>query len=112
MHHFATACRSTKPAAPKTSAAATSEGDSVTGALMSGQKSAAFYAMQVSPPTCHEDLITYAAALRQDGPVTTIPLPHMVHSIHEGWLKAQAQPSPTHPLAIKVDREAYSTLNL
>ena len=109
LHHFAPVCRST----PKTTAATiTPVADNVTGAMVSNVASASFYAIQSEVPTNHTQLTSYAAALRADGPVTTIPLPHMVHSIHAGWLQTQAQPSPTHPLEIKIDRAAYSTLHL
>ena len=82
------------------------------GALTNGMSSASFYAMLSEVPTGHTQLISYAAALKADGPVTTIPLPHMVHSIHTGWFNQPAQRSPTHPLSIKIDRAAYSTLNI
>ena len=117
LHHFAPVCRST----PKTTAAVTttntaptssSTTDNVTGAMVANPYSANFYAMQSEVPTNHIQLKSYAAALKADGPVTTIPLPHMVHSIHAGWLQSQAQPSPCHPLEIKLDRAAYADLHL
>lgn len=71
-----------------------------------------FYALQTTLPTNHTQLRSYAAALKMDGPVTTIPLPHFVHDVHEGWRKTQAKPSPTHPMEIEIDRAAYSDLNI
>ena len=106
LHHFAPVCRST---AKTTAATISPVADNVTGAMVSNVASASFYAIQSEVPTNHTQLTSYAASLRADGPVTTIPLPHMVHSIHAGWLQTQAQPSPTHPLEIKIDRAAYST---
>ena len=41
------------------------------------------------------DLKPYVAALRECGPVTTIPLPHFVHSSTEGWRKKAAKATPT-----------------
>ena len=74
--------------------------------------SSGFYACLSQPPNNHKQLKSYAAALKADGPVTTIPLPYFVHSIHEGWRKTQAQPSSIHPMEIKVDRAAYADLNI
>ena len=71
-----------------------------------------FYAMQTTAPSTKADLIPYVAALRSEGPVTTIPLPHVVHSIHTGWMQSKAQPSPTLPLEIKIDKAAYADLQL
>ena len=68
--------------------------------------------MVTEVPTDHTHLYAYAAALSADGPVTTIPLPHMVHSVHHGWLRQDAQSSPTLLLTIKLDREAYSNLRI
>ena len=82
----------------------------VTGAVLSD--TATFYAMQTSAPSTYQHLIPYISALQISGPVTTVPLPHVVHSIHAGWVRKQAKPSPTLPLDICVDRAAYSELRL
>ena len=74
--------------------------------------SAGFYALQTVPPTKSEHLQPYVAALSADGPVTTIPLPHIVHTAHAGWVTQAAQPSPTLLLSVKVDRADYSSLRL
>ena len=114
-HHFASVCRSgPKPAA----AAATTvtpkanTDNPVNGALITSPTSNSFYAMVTEVPTDHTHLYAYAAALSADGPVTTIPLPHMVHSVHHGWARQDAQSSPTLLLTIKLDREAYSNLRI
>ena len=105
-HHFAQVCKSR----PKNrEQAAGPPGHSpVTGAVLSD--SARFYAMQASAPSTYHHLVPYISALGTAGPVTTIPLPHVVHSIHTGWMRKQAKPSPTLPLDICVDRAAYSEL--
>ena len=72
LHHFANVCKSSPTVAATTA-------DSVTGGLVT---SAAFYAMQTEPPVKYNQLYPYIAALKQEGPVTTIPLPHLVHSRH------------------------------
>lgn len=73
---------------------------------------AGFYAMQTTAPSSSTDLMPYMATLKTEGPVTTIPLPHVVHSIHAGWLQTKAKPSPTLPLEIKEDKAAYSELHI
>ena len=108
---MAAVCKSgTKPPAAASAAAVKQEPDSVTGAILSD--TAVFYAMQTTTPSSHKDLIPYVAALKTEGPVTTIPLPHVVHSIHAGWLQTKAKSSPTLPLEIKVDKSAYSELGI
>ena len=59
--------------------------------------------MQTSAPSTYHHLVPYISALGTAGPVTTIPLPHVVHSIHTGWMRKQAKPSPTLPLDICVE---------
>ena len=111
LHHFASVCRSP----PKTAAAAgmATTTDTVTGALLTDtMASAGFYAMQTVAPTSSEQLSPYIAALRADGPVTTVPLPHLVHTVHAGWLVQAAQPSPNLLLDVKIDRSAYGSLCL
>ena len=68
--------------------------------------------MQTSAPSTYQHLIPYISALENAGPVTTVLLPHAVHSIHAGWVRKQAKPSPILPLVICVDRVAYSELHL
>ena len=112
MHHLANVCKSS----PKSAAVIvpmTTQSDPMNGAITStSHSSAAFYAMQTDPPTKSEHLQPYLAALSADGPVTTIPLPHFVHTVHAGWLARAAQPSPTLPLTVSLDKGAYSTVSL
>ena len=103
LHHFVNMCKSTSQVA-----AAVVE-DSVTGGLLS---SAEFYAMQVAVPTKFEQLRPLIAALQQYGPVTSVPLPHLVHSQSTGWRTQPAMPSPTVGLDIALDKKAYSNLHL
>ena len=109
-NHFATVCRSTALTSAPAATTDTSPTamDNVTGAIMEPTVSSGLYACLSQPPNNQ----SYAAALKADGPVTTIPLPHFVHSIHEGLKKIQAQPSPIHPMEVKVDRAAYADLNI
>ena len=102
-HHFANVCKSSSP----TAAAAVT--DSVTGGLVTPN---AFYAMQSEVPSRYAQLQPFIASLRQSGPVTTVPLPHLVHTLHSGWQPQAAMPSPTVQVDIKVDRAAYASLKL
>ena len=114
-HHFASVCRSGPKPAAAAATTVTPKADTdnpVNGALITSPTSNSFYAMVTEVPTDHTHLYAYAAALSADGPVTTIPLPHMVHSVHHGWLRQDAQSSPTLLLTIKLDREAYSNLRI
>ena len=103
MHHFANVCRSSAP-----TAAAVTDG-SVTGGLIS---SANFYAMQTTCPTTFEQLRPFVGYLSQEGPVTTIPLPHLVHSQVTGWVSQPALPSPTVSVDIRIDKPAYTSLKI
>ena len=107
-HHFAQVCKS-KPKNREQVPSPPSHSP-LTGAVLSD--SARFYAMQTSAPSTYQHLVPYISALGTAGPVTTIPLPHVVHSIHDGWRRKQAKPSPTLPLDICVDRAAYSELRI
>ena len=43
-------------------------------------------------------------------PINTIPLPHHVHSHIHGWLQTKPDLSPTHPMEVTLDRQAYAEL--
>ena len=90
-------------------AATNAPDEPVTGALT---VSAGFYAMQSTTPTKYEHLSPFIAFLGRDGPVTTVPLPHLVHSVHNGWSSKPALPSPTVRLDVRIDCLAYTTLKL
>ena len=110
-HHFANVCRSsqqTNHVGPVV-AATNAPDEPVTGALT---VSAGFYAMQSTTPTRYEHLSPFIASLRHDGPVTTVPLPHLVHSVHSGWTSKPALPSPTIRLDVRIDCLAYTTLKI
>ena len=87
----------------------TTTDDSVTGAL---NACAAFYATQSVVTTSYDQLHPFLASLIQVGPVTTVSLPHMVHSFHIGWISQPALPSLIIALKARLDRLAYSSLKL
>ena len=70
------------------------------------------FAMATEVPTRQEHLLPIIADLQTKGPVTTVPLLHLVHTEHADWLAQLAMPSPTLPLAVRVDRSAYANLRL
>ena len=106
LHHFAGVCKSV-PQTPATAAAINNAGDSSTGGLLSSPE---FYAMVSSTPNTYGQPLI--ASLGQTGPVKTVPIPHIVHTQHKGWLQQPARPSPTVPMDIKIDRAAYVDLEL
>ena len=103
LHHFANVCKSS----PKSAAAIVD--DSVTGALMT---SAAFYATQSVVHTHYNQLCPFIASFHQDGLVTMVPLPHLAHSVYNGWSSQPAMPSPTVLVNVRIDRLAYMSLKL
>jgi hypothetical protein len=44
--------------------------------------------------------------------VTTVPLPHMLHDIHNGWLKSRPTSSPNMSLSIKLHLPSYKQIGL
>ena len=65
-------------------------------------------------PSCAEDLAIPLQQIReiQNGPVTTLPLPHHVHKKISGWSQEQPQRSPTVMVQFSVDRQSYGQLRL
>ena len=109
-HHFAAVCQST----PKTVAAVVDNPpDPVHGALTCGTSRLSWFLCNADcSPTRSDHLRPFVAALSAEGPVTSVPLPHVVHTVHAGWLVRAAQPSPNLLLSIQVERSAYSSLCL
>ena len=48
----------------------------------------------------------------QEGPITTIPLPHHVHNKITGWMEEQPYQSPAILAQFSIDRQSYAELNL
>ena len=65
-------------------------------------------------PSCATDLVIPLQQIRdvQDGPVTTLPLPHYVYKKISGWSQEQPRKSPTIMAQFSVDRKSYGELNL
>jgi hypothetical protein len=63
-------------------------------------------------PSTMEDLLPMLAALREHGPVTSLPLPHYVHDSIAGWLPTRPRSSPTLPVQFRIDRSAYAQLQV
>ena len=64
------------------------------------------------PPSSAADLLPIIAAMMKDAssPINTIPLPHHVHSHILGWMQVKPDLSPTHPMEVTLDRQAYAEL--
>ena len=44
--------------------------------------------------------------------VRTVPLPHMLHDVHQGWVKSRPLRNPDTPLTIKLHLQSYRQLKL
>ena len=44
--------------------------------------------------------------------ISTIPLPHAIHSAAHGWTLSKPRASPTHPVQLKVHKASYQDLQL
>ena len=64
--------------------------------------------------TCVSQLAPLVANITRNtgSPPNTIPLPHSVHSVIDGWLKTKPSTSPTHPVELMVDKASYTELGL
>ena len=106
LNHLPTVCRS-KPAASATTTEAevTAENASIGGFVGS---------IGAIPPTSPKSLQPHVAQLRQitAGSVTTVPLPHHVHSAAAGWQSFKPGAAPTMFLQVTIDRPAYGSLAL
>ena len=49
---------------------------------------------------------------QSNSPVTTVPLPHMVHEEHAGWLQRRPRPSPRVFVNLSVHLPSYAALSL
>ena len=65
-------------------------------------------------PSTTDDLRYPVNTMRgwEQGPVTSVPLPHHVHDAVAGWLPSRPRDSPTLMVSFAVDRPAYSALGL
>ena len=63
-------------------------------------------------PSTMEDLVPVMAALREHGPVTSLPLPHYVHDSISGWLPTRPRSSPTIPVQFQINMSAYAHLRV
>lgn len=64
-------------------------------------------------PTSPQDILPILAYLRtNDGPVTTLPLPHHVHEAVSGWHPSRPKDSPTITAQFSLDRPSYAQLGL
>ena len=106
MHHFQSVCRAKKTVANT----ATEEPISVESSAITGHVAS----IQTAPPSSHVLLSPLVAQLRETtvGPVTSIPLPHHVHSVAAGWTRSNPSPSPSLSVSVSLDRAAYGSLAL
>ena len=70
----------------------------------------------VSLPSSTQDLLSILAQLvrtsSSPNTVSTIPLPHHVHSHVEGWLQTKPSNSPSLSMEVTLDRQSYAQLSV
>ena len=49
-------------------------------------------------PTRAEDILPVIGVMRGEGPVTSLPLPHHVQDVVQGWYQSRARDSPSFPV--------------
>ena len=63
--------------------------------------------------TSVQQLAALSSLMRSNGEhLSTIPLPHAIHSAVVGWTKGRPKASPTHQVTLKVHKASYTDLNL
>ena len=111
-HHFAAVCQSGRVAQ---TAAIDDSDTSIIGSITSAnlyQQDTHVYPDHCLYPTRAADLVPVIGQLREEGPVTSVPLPHHVHDSVQGWYKCRARDSPSLPISFSVDNGAYAALGL
>ena len=111
-HHFAAVCQSGRIA--QTAAINDDEG-SIIGSITTAnmyQTDTFAYPSHCLSPTKAAHLVPIVGQLRNEGPVTSIPLPHHVHDKIQGWYPSKALDSPQLPVSFSVDHNAYAALGL
>ena len=64
-------------------------------------------------PSSPTDLPPIISHMRSNqGPVTTLPLPHHVHDRVRGWYQTRPRSSPSIPTQFSLDKQSYSELGL
>ena len=66
------------------------------------------------PPSSPMYLQAMVEAMKEAGAgqVRTVPLPHMLHDVHTGWIQSRPACSPSLPLTIKLHTPSYRSLGL
>ena len=112
QHHFASVCLSGRPL--QTSAVQGGNGGTI-GSITRNNlyDSETFeYPDHSLHPTKVADLLPVVGVLRGQGPVTSLPLPHHVHDVVQGWYPSRAKDSPSLPISLSIDSHAYAALGL
>ena len=106
-HHYASVCRS------KAKISVIVEQNNPPEAEVS--EVAPFFSLSANAkPSNIDNLSAVVNHIKQtsDGPVTTLPLPHHVHDMINGWIQRKPCDSPTILAKYSVDRKAYAELAL
>ena len=111
-NHFSRVCRSSQSKAAAvhdTAFIEQNEGDTETTAAP-----IMFFALEaMDPVTDLSQLKQLVSTFKASGdPVTSVVLPHSIHSVTDGWLQSRPQSSPTHSVTLIVDKSSYIQLGL
>ena len=65
-------------------------------------------------PTSPAQLLAIIGKMKANnqGPVSSVKLPHILHDIHQGWLLSSPRKNPYLNLSLKVHPPSYKTLGL
>ena len=121
-NHLAKVCNSARTssieAGPSSSTETTTSANTVNASLdciKTAKPVTSFFSLEAgaSLPTCPADVHPVIAAMHtSQGPITTLPLPHHVHSIVHGWLQSKPKQSPSITAQFSLDRRGYAELGL
>ena len=70
--------------------------------------------LDMEPPSrlAHLSPIVNKLRAANNGPVTTVPLPHIVHDTLQGWYESRPRSSPTYNVEFSLHSKSYADLGL
>ena len=109
LHHLAKVCKSSKTAASTTTESRDLEVANANAIDVNG-----YLGALSTTPTKHSEIAPILAHIRRasSAPVTTLPLPHHVHSVAQGWQQSNPSSAPALSVSVALDRAAYGSLSL
>ena len=115
LHHFSSMCRSKKSASSAATGGdpANEEDPQLVGGYNVGSLTLESHCID-QVPSSPTTAATFLSTLRQatTSPITTLPLPHHVHTVADSWKKCSPTKAPNLPVNVILDRAAYGSLAL